>query len=162
MGHESGIRHAGAVGRRPPSVLEQLRADVPIAERLRDEDVVTALEENQLSEVKILARRHTAVAMNTLVTICKARKNVTPAARVAAAKAILDYGHGKPGSLPAVPPGGAGADGQRIQVIIMKLADGTKEEINLDADYEVLEESPTVDGVEILKMGGDDQDAHSS
>ena len=48
-----------------------------------------------LSEVIALARAHTELAVATLVTIAKQTK-AGPAARVAAASALLDRGWGKP------------------------------------------------------------------
>ena len=48
-----------------------------------------------VGEVQALAREHTKPALATLVTIMKDKK-CPPAARVAAAKVILDRGYGKP------------------------------------------------------------------
>jgi len=48
-----------------------------------------------LSEVIALAREHTDLAITTLVDIAKQTK-AAPAARVAAASALLDRGWGKP------------------------------------------------------------------
>ena len=48
-----------------------------------------------LSEVIALAREHTELAITTLVDIAKQTK-AAPAARVAAASALLDRGWGKP------------------------------------------------------------------
>ena len=48
-----------------------------------------------VGEVQELARQHTTQAIQTLVGICT-NKEAPPAARVAAANAILDRGYGKP------------------------------------------------------------------
>jgi hypothetical protein len=48
-----------------------------------------------LGEVQDLARQHTTDAVETLASIMR-DKNAVPAARVAAANAILDRGYGKP------------------------------------------------------------------
>lgn len=47
------------------------------------------------TEIRSLARAHTATAINTLVGIMN-QEEAAPAARVAAANAILDRGWGKP------------------------------------------------------------------
>ena len=57
-----------------------------------------AIKQRTLTEIKSLARTHTAVAMKTLVQIMR-DKEAPAHARVAAANAILDRGWGKP-----VPP----------------------------------------------------------
>lgn len=48
------------------------------------------------TEIKSLARAHTATAVKTLAGIMN-QKKAAPAARVAAAQALLDRGWGKPG-----------------------------------------------------------------
>ena len=48
-----------------------------------------------LTEIRSLARSHTRTALNVLVRIMRS-KDVTAAARVAAANAILDRGWGRP------------------------------------------------------------------
>jgi hypothetical protein len=48
-----------------------------------------------LGDVQALARKHTKEAINTLAAIM-ADEKAPPAARVAAASAILDRGYGKP------------------------------------------------------------------
>ena len=52
----------------------------------------------EVGHVRELAREHTAVAVGTLVTVMKNAK-APPAARVAAANALLDRGYGRPGSM---------------------------------------------------------------
>jgi len=52
----------------------------------------------EVGHVRELAREHTAVALGTLVTVMKNAK-APPAARVAAANALLDRGYGRPGSM---------------------------------------------------------------
>ncbi|OSI82114.1 hypothetical protein BSZ21_00145, partial [Bradyrhizobium canariense] len=54
-----------------------------------------AIKQRTLTEIKSLARTHTAVAMKTLVQIMR-DKEAPAHARVAAANAILDRGWGKP------------------------------------------------------------------
>lgn len=54
-----------------------------------------ALKQRTLTEIKSLARTHTAVAMKTLVQIMR-DKDAPAHARVMAANAILDRGWGKP------------------------------------------------------------------
>jgi hypothetical protein len=48
-----------------------------------------------VTEIRSLARSHTRSALNVLVAVMR-HPNATPAARVAAASAILDRGWGKP------------------------------------------------------------------
>ncbi len=126
MGHESGLKHAGAAGLKLPREVEL----VPPGEdagRLSDEEILSTLEQNQLSEVRKLARAHTVTAINTLSQICK-NKKLPPAPRVTAAKALLDYGHGRPGQQ-FDPKQAAGSSGDKLRVVILKLADGSMEEI---------------------------------
>jgi hypothetical protein len=52
----------------------------------------------EVDHVRELAREHTAVAVDTLVTVMRNAKS-PPAARVAAANALLDRGYGRPGSM---------------------------------------------------------------
>jgi hypothetical protein len=52
-----------------------------------------------VAHVRELARKHSAEAVRTLLTVMKNAKS-PPAARVAAATAMLDRGHGKPGPSP--------------------------------------------------------------
>ena len=47
-----------------------------------------------ITEIRSLARGHTRTALNVLVGVMR-NKDATPAARVSAAKAILDRGWGK-------------------------------------------------------------------
>jgi hypothetical protein len=66
-----------------------------------------------LTEIRSLARASSRIAISTLTGICGA-KDAPPAARVAAATALLDRGWGKPAQAPT------GADGEReIQVTSM-------------------------------------------
>jgi hypothetical protein len=121
MGHNSGLHHTGAQGIRKPREAELIQPD-EIVEPLQTEEVMDALEKRELSAVRKLARQHTAAAINTLRTIMRSRKS-TPASRVAAAKAILEYGHGRPGmAMGASQPRG----GDAIKVVIFKLSEGEK------------------------------------
>ena len=52
----------------------------------------------EVGHVRELAREHTAMAVRTQVAITKNAKS-PPAARVAAANALLDRGYGRPGSM---------------------------------------------------------------
>ena len=49
----------------------------------------------KLKDIRSLARTHTATAINTLAGITRS-EDIAPAARVAAATALLDRGWGKP------------------------------------------------------------------
>jgi hypothetical protein len=49
-----------------------------------------------VGHIRVLARAHSAEAIRTLLTVMKNAKS-PPAARVAAATAMLDRGHGRPG-----------------------------------------------------------------
>src|SRR5262249_4130183 len=51
----------------------------------------------ELGEVKVLAREHTAAALETLARIMEDQK-APPAARVAACRELLDRGYGRPES----------------------------------------------------------------
>jgi len=51
-----------------------------------------------ITELRDLARRHSHVALETLVSVCTDKKQ-SGAARVAAANALLDRGYGKPTQL---------------------------------------------------------------
>jgi hypothetical protein len=121
MGHESGLEHAGASKVRKPAAPPS----GPGAGRLSDEQILATLEQNQLDEVRKLARVHTKAALGVLAAIAK-NKTYSPAPRVTAAKAILEWGYGKPAAQSG--PRQVGGDG-KMRVIILKLADGTTEEI---------------------------------
>jgi hypothetical protein len=74
----------------------------------------------EVGHVRALAREHTAVAIGTLVTVMKNLKS-PPAARVAAANALLDRGYGRPGSTPVrfkVPELGSAADASKAMAAI--------------------------------------------
>ena len=81
-----------------------------------------------LTEIRSLARASSRIAISTLTGICGA-KDAPPAARVAAAVALLDRGWGKP------PQAHTGADGERkIQVTIRHLVEGMPDEhVTIDA-----------------------------
>jgi hypothetical protein len=71
-----------------------------------------------LTEIRSLARSHTRTALNVLVGVMR-NTDATPAARIAAANAILDRGWGK-----ATQPVGNGDDGafeliHRIERVIV-------------------------------------------
>lgn len=68
-----------------------------------------------IAELRALARAHTPEAIGALVEIVRARK-APPAARVAAATAILDRGWGRP------TVGEPGADGAQLLRIITGVA----------------------------------------
>jgi hypothetical protein len=73
-----------------------------------------------VGHVRELAREHTAVAVGTLVTVMKNTKS-PPAARVAAANALLDRGYGRPGSTPVrfkLPELGSAVDASKAMAAI--------------------------------------------
>ena len=51
------------------------------------------------ASLKDLAREHTQAALQTLVSIMAGGESIPPAARVAAAKELLDRGYGRPSSV---------------------------------------------------------------
>jgi hypothetical protein len=74
----------------------------------------------EVGHVRELAREHTAVAVGTLVTVMKSVKS-PPAARVAAANALLDRGYGRPGSISVrfkLPEMGSVADASKAMAAI--------------------------------------------
>jgi hypothetical protein len=75
------MRTAGAVGRYP----------------MKTREVETELAKAEENEVQRLARKHTASAVAALAKIMKG-KDTAAGAKVSAARAILDYGWGKPAS----------------------------------------------------------------
>jgi hypothetical protein len=85
------------------------------------------------TDIRSLARSHTETAINTLKGIMQ-QLDAPPAARVAAACALLDRGWGKP------PQAHTGADGERaIQVTIRHLVEG------LPDKQRVIELTPTIE-----------------
>ena len=81
-----------------------------------------------LTEIRSLARASSRIAISTLTGICGA-KDAPPAARVAARRALLDRGWGKPAQART------GADGEReIQVTIRHLVEGMPDKhVTIDA-----------------------------
>ena len=74
----------------------------------------------EVGHVRELAREHTAVAVGTLVTVMKNAK-APPAARVAAANALLDRGYGRPGSMSVrfkLPELGSAADASKTMAAL--------------------------------------------
>jgi len=156
MGHETGLPHAGAVGLRKPLNAEIETA--PVGEdtgHLTDDQILAALEKNQLSEVRQLARTHTDLAIRTLAKICRSTKHAA-APRVTAARALLEWAHGKPAQQVGTRVPGSGDS--KMKVIILKLSDGSTEELQ-EVDVtpgappieEQLERSK-VPGVQILEI----------
>ncbi len=80
-----------------------------------------------VGHVRELAREHTTLALDAMVEVMTSAKS-PPAARVAAATAILDRGYGRPGSasarftLPSL--GSAGDAVQAMAAITMAVASG--------------------------------------
>ena len=81
-----------------------------------------------LTEIRSLARASSRIAISTLTGICGA-KDAPPAARVAAAVALLDRGWGRPAQAHA------GEDGKgSIQVTIRHLVEGMPDKhVTIDA-----------------------------
>jgi hypothetical protein len=144
---------------------EVLATDAPLVPteetgKLTDDQILETLEQNQLSKVKRLAGAHTEAAIKALAQICK-NKKIAPAPRVSAARALLDYAHGKPSSQQVAQPQGPGGD--RVKVIILKLSDGSTEELGLET-IDVTPGAPpvheqaakphsSVAGVAVLELG---------
>jgi len=157
MGHESGLEHSGAEGDRKAREAEIAPPGTPPTERLSDDQILATLEQNQLDEVKKVARKHTKGAIETLSKIMK-NTNYSPAPRVTAAKAILEWGYGKPAAQSG-PRQAGGGDG-KMKVIILKLADGTTEEIREEVDitpgaapvHDQANRKSVVEGVAILEI----------
>ena len=126
----------------------------PDVGKLSDEEILATLERNQLTKVKRLAGTHTEDAIKTLSQIMKNKKNA-PAPRVTAARAILDYAHGRPAAQ-QTPREQSSNDS--LKVVILKLSDGTTEEIQaVDVtpgaapDHE--KPHSAVAGVKVLEIG---------
>ena len=89
-----------------------------------------------LTEIRSLARASSRIAISTLTGICGA-KDAPPAARVAAAVALLDRGWGKP------PQAHTGADGEgQIRVVIRHMVEGIPDK-HLVIDAKPIEEDAT-------------------
>jgi hypothetical protein len=71
-----------------------------------------------VTEIRSLVRSHTRSALNVLVGVMRSNK-ATPAARAAAAGAILDRGWGKPTQAPEGTKGGALELIHRIERVIV-------------------------------------------
>lgn len=80
MGHKASSQHTGAVGRSTPMTARE-------TERIADAAVKSRVQE--------LCQQHDAAAVETLVEIMR-NKQAAPGHRISAAKALLEYGHGKP------------------------------------------------------------------
>ncbi len=152
MGHESGLEHSGAVGKKTPRDTELVEGED--VGHLSDDQILETLERNQLSKVKRLAGDHTEDAIRALAQIMK-NKKCAPAPRVTAARALLDYAHGRPGQ--QFTPRES-ASGDKLKIVILKLADGTTEELK---EIDVTPGAPpaheqgpksVVAGVEILEL----------
>lgn len=84
MGHKGSLEHAGSRGAIRPHTI---RAEVDATERVT------------VRQVEELARAHTEEAIATLAEIMATNsKRVSAATRVSAARALLDYGWGRPGA----------------------------------------------------------------
>jgi hypothetical protein len=70
-----------------------------------------------VTEIRLLARSHTRTALNVQVGVMRSNE-ATPAARVAAANAILDRGWGK--APQAIENGNGGALVHRIERVIVR------------------------------------------
>ena len=87
------------------------------------------------TDIRSLARSHTETAINTLKGIMQ-QSDAPPAARVAAACALLDRGWGKPSQVHT------GADGEgAIQVTIRHLVEGVPDEQHVIELTSTIEES---------------------
>lgn len=87
-------------------------------------------EKTGLARIRELADSQAPAAIKTLASLMKSRK-VTPACRVSAAKAILEFAHGRPAhSSPLV------GDGGGLTINILKLAR------KLDTHHKVIDVTP--------------------
>lgn len=113
-----------------------------------------ALKQRTLTEIKSLARTHTAVAMKTLVQIMR-DKDAPAHARVMAANAILDRGWGKP--LQPI----ASEDDKPIQVVhrIERVIVHPVENVSMEAQ---IEESARLAPVSVLGSLGAIRDGDAS
>ncbi len=95
-------------------------------------ELAETFEANQLDYVKKLARAHTADAIRVLARIMKSTAKTTPVpSKIAAAKAILEYGYGRPGSQ-YQPRAASEAGGPGVVVNILKVASGEQERVEVD------------------------------
>jgi hypothetical protein len=152
MGHNSGLEHSGAKGKRKSRGAEVVLAETEEAEAnapLDQSEVMEALEKRELSAVRQLAREHTDKAIKVLSSLMRSTK-VAASARIQAAKAILEYGHGRPGA--QYQQQGSGGSGDSLKVVIFKLGEGTKEEVKFEKNVTLDGEVTTVEGVEVLRL----------
>jgi hypothetical protein len=114
MGHKSGTKtHSGSQG-----ALQHLERDL-LDERIEDE-----LAANEMSLVREMAQEHTDPAIQTLVDLHES-EDTPPSVRRAAARDILEFGHGKP-SQQIIQKGGGG---NKFIVNVIRLGDGTEERV---------------------------------
>ncbi len=143
------------------SANSQPSSDAPVPDesavdvgKLTDDEILQTLERNQLTKVKKLAGEHTDDAIKALAGIMKNKKN-PPAPRVTAARALLDYAHGRPGQ--QFTPRDKASEGG-FKVVILKLSDGTQEEIQTvdvtpGAAPDHGKPQSVVEGVNVLELG---------
>ena len=160
MGHNSGLYNSGATGKKrqrrtaiiqenpdPADILSVVDAELKPAPEDEDGAVDEVTEKRELNTVKRLAREHTESAVKTLVTVMKSRK-ATHSARTQAAKALLEYGHGRPEQ--NIDPRSAASRDDSVRVVIFKVGDSIKEEVRVEKDVTPVAEA--VEGVEILRL----------
>ena len=91
-------------------------------EKLSDDELVRVLEDNRKSSLRAKAREHTDLAVETLAEVAEFGK--TPGARRAAARDLLEFGHGKPTQQVHHTGGGGG-----ITINILRFAEGAHTEV---------------------------------
>jgi len=150
MGHESGTKnHAGAQGLRKPRRAERVPADEDHG-RLTDDEIIGALEQNELNRAQILARKQVKSAVDTLAEIMQDGE-ASAAPRVSAARELLDRGYGK-SSANRVATQGAG--GGTVKIVVLQLSDGTQR------DAQTIDVTPDLEDVDevLAKTEGDPHD----
>ncbi len=152
MGHKSGHEFSGAVGQ---------TGDLPV---LREPAaVMAAMEEAELNDAQDLAREYTGDAIEALVEVAT-EKTSTPAARVSAAREILNQGWNSPAK--RIVEANVSEGGIHLHLVQYNLVNNPEPKIEaegvVDADYEVEAPMEVPDGVDIVMqaanaLGGSDE-----
>lgn len=140
MGHKGSYAFSGAQGQ---------TGDLPM---LREPaQVMAAMEEAELNDAQELAREYTGDAIEALVEVATERES-TPAARVSAAREILNQGWNSPAK--RVVEANVNEGGIHLHLVQYNLVASPEPKIEaegvVDADYEVEAPMEVPDGVDIV------------
>jgi hypothetical protein len=134
VGHKAGAGGSGAKGQ------------VSLARKLTDAEVLQTLESGGQGQARQIAREYAPEAVRKLRALMRS-KNSPPGVQRMAAKDLIEFGAGK-----ATPPVnlhlGAGSEGSKIQINVLRFSDNTVEELEVaaarpeKAEGEVVDEAP--------------------